>query len=294
MPSIDPKYIDEIARARLLGSEASHNPEWPPYQMYPWIYDAVGNNPSDSPFLMQNDKPPPGNRVFGTFAQADGPGPYTGQRTNPDMPSARDVQLMQRSGDPIVRKMFEDAFGTEALDRENRNRYGVREKSYVPTPRSRPTEAPTASPEDYLGEMPQQMEPFQTEGPNYQEAPTQDIQTRARDYLAGPGPSRDLKRNREDGSFFDRAFSGFPLGDNPPVQDMRLLAIEDMMRKGANASSDLSELPQQGPKYEEPPIPEDQGPPVEGMGPMASSQDEGMLETIQRWMEQKGVIKPRK
>lgn len=66
------------------------------------------------------------------------PGRFAGQRGSPDLPDNTDVRIMQKVPTDSVQEDFADKFGTEALDRTNRNRQGIRNPGYVPTPRPNP------------------------------------------------------------------------------------------------------------------------------------------------------------
>jgi hypothetical protein len=237
--------MQAIANAMLRGRTTDqyteeHNPDWKYYKMYPEMWDAM--QPGDDNFYMTPE--PERLHVFGKYAQNEGP--FTGQRTAPDLPSARDVQLMERSADPAVRQMFEKSFGTEALDREQRGRTGIRSPDYVPTPRPRPGEAPVAEPEDYLEPLPESPPPPVTpEG----EVPDPEsmygvmpwLRDAVKEQIIGQGSARELKTGREDGNRFDRTFKEFSDEPAVPIQDFRLRAIEEMIRRGAHNPQQYSE-----------------------------------------------------
>jgi hypothetical protein len=243
-----------------------HNPDWKYNKMYGHIFDAT--EPGDDNFLMLPEQQHRYNfEDTDNYAQN---GPFTGQRTAPDVPSARDIILLERSGDPKVRQMFEDYFGTEALDRENRNRYGIRNPDYVPTPRPRPSVAPLGPHEDeYRGDQSGTLpESYKTDGPRPQE--TYDyipgLRERVAGHERGPGVARELKGDREDGTRLDRDFEDLGITEPANIQDYRIKAIERLMQRGG----------QVGPTQAPTSMPEEA--PTE-MPPSMSSQDlDAMME----------------
>jgi len=86
--------------------------------------------------------------------------------------------------------------------------------------------------------MPQPMKPFETQGPLPEEVYgyMPDLRSRVKEQLEGEGPSRDLKRDRGDGSRWDRAMA--PFADQPSgnIQDLRMMAIENMLKRGAETN----------------------------------------------------------
>jgi hypothetical protein len=235
---VNSSALESVRRAMLAGRQSDsfsmdHNPDWKYNKMYGHIFDQI--LPDDDGYLMLHE---PQRRY--NFENTDNyaqNGPFTGQRTAPDLPSARDVIIMERSQDPGVKKMFEEMFGTEALDRDNRNRYGIRNPDYVPTPRARPNAAPLGpSTDEYSGDQSgMRPETFKTEGqPNPEEVYSYmpGLRERVAEHLRGPGPSRELKNDREDGSRFDRALVDAGGDQRANIQDYRLKAIENMMQRG--------------------------------------------------------------
>lgn len=232
MASVDPRIIEAIVKSRLQGrgpnSVQPHNPDWFGYKNYPEIFDAMDSG-SHEGYMFEHPDEPQSN--FKKSAEQ-----YRGMPQAPDVPSARDIRGFDR-GDPEMQRRFEEYFGTEA---KNRAQQGIPQgdKSYVPTPRPRPGEAPQAGPDDYIGEMPPPMKPFETQGPLPEEVYgyMPGLQDRVKQQLEGEGPSRDLKRDRGDGSRWDRAMA--PFADQPTgnIQDYRMMAIEQMLRRGADTN----------------------------------------------------------
>lgn len=244
MASVDPRMIEEIAKAKLAGrgpdSVQPHNPDWPPYKMYPNVYDGMDSGDYDG-YLFSH--PPEQEHHYGTpYAQ------YHGMPMAPDVPSARDLRTFSRGTDPEMRRRFEEYFGTEATNRADRG-IPSSDKSYVPTPRPRPSDAPVSADDDYIGPFPEKMKPLETQGPLPEEVYSYmpGLKDRVMEQNSGEGPSRDLKRDRLDGSMWDRAMA--PFADQPTgnVQDYRMMAIENMLKRGADTNppegSDIQPLP---------------------------------------------------
>jgi len=232
MASVDPRIIEAIVNSRLKGrgpdSMQPHNPEWFGYKNYPEIFDGIDQGNYEG-YLFQNE-PDDRQHLFGKFAQ------YQGMPQAPDVPSARDIRGLER-GDPEMRSRFEDRFGTESRNRADQG-VAQNDRNYIPTPRPRPGEAPQAGPDDYIGTMPEPMKPFETPGPVPEEVYgyMPGLRDRVKEQLEGEGPSRDLKRDRLDGSMWDRAMA--PFADQPTgnIQDYRMMAIENMIKRGADTN----------------------------------------------------------
>lgn len=234
--------MESIRRAMLAGRQSDnfsmeHNPDWKYNKMYGDIFDKT--EPGDDNYLMLPESPTR-RYHFGNDDQYAQNGPFTGQRTAPEMPSARDVIIMERSNDPRVKEMFGDAFGTEALDRSNRNRYGVRSPDYIPNPRPRPSAAPLGPGEDeYQGDQSgMSPESYKTDSePRPEEAYSYipGLKERVAEHVYGPGPARETKGDRQDGTRFDRDFEDVGGDQRANIQDYRLRAIENMMQRGGQA-----------------------------------------------------------
>jgi hypothetical protein len=274
MARLDPQWIKEITRARLLGSEAQHNPEWPPYQMYKDIYDSISANPSDAPFLMLRER-------------SSGRG-RTAEMPVEDMPMlAPDVYDPET--DPRLKNRKP---ARERQKREPREQVPVAPPPREPEPKQLDITTDQDLPSgvhgrtDHLAPRPEDVYnllPFLKDDVERQEL--------------GEGMNRRMKGNKfiDPSARVAREFESFPGAGHeiPPIQDYRALAIEDMMRKGTEAGQyrppggdvrhrdvDQEELDALAPEKPKPPVraPE---PPT----------DEGFLDMIQRQLRQYGVIK---
>lgn len=243
MGSADQGIVDAIMRARMQGrgpdSMQPHNPEWFGYKNYPNIFNGMDSGDYEG-YMFQNEPYDDQEHISGTYAQ------YKGQPDSPDIPSARDLRRFDSSRDPEMRRRFEEYFGTEAAKRASQGATG--DKSYVPTPRARPSTAPLGPTSDeYTGDQSGMMGPFNTEGvprPAEVYSYMPGLKDRIQEHLLGPGVARESKSDYADPKFpqaFD-AFSNQPSGN---IQDLRSMAIEQMMKRSADAQQGPGEAPEQ-------------------------------------------------
>lgn len=247
MGSADQGIVEAILRARMHGrgpdSMQPHNSEWFGYKNYPDIFDAMDSGGSEG--YMLDNTPDDTLHQFGKYAQ------YQGMPLAPDVPSARDLRNVGR-GDPEMRRRFEQHFGTESLNRADQD-VPQNDKNYVPTPRPRPGEAPVGpSSDEYEGDesgmLPQSYKTEDVPRPEEAYGYMPFLESSVKEHLMGPGVARDKKQDFASPKFpqaFD-AFADQPTGN---IQDLRAMAIEQMMRRGSQAQEFVG--PQQADPAEE-------------------------------------------
>lgn len=244
MGSADQGIVEAIMRARMQGrgpdSMQAHNPEWFGYKNYPEIFDAMDSGASEG--YMLDNTPDDTLHQFGKYAQ------YQGMPQAPDVPSARDVRSVGR-GDPEMRRRFEEHFGTDSLNRADQG-VAQNDRDYVPAPRPRPSTAPIGpTTDEYEGDQSGMTGPFRSREniPRPEEAYSYmpGLRDRVIEQQTGGGPSRDLKSDRYDGTKFDRAMAPFAGQETGNIQDYRMMAIENMLKRGGGQVPPDPEVPQE-------------------------------------------------